>query len=267
MVAAGGHGDAADVHDFAVLEWPPGSGAPLRRPDARAPTTCKDPTTGKPIVLYDVREPYRDAFEAWTGINVGLPMAIVLDWVGTGPRRSSTRALRDNVQITLGSGPLVGARGRGPGAHAHARRRGRGPVRHARRRVHVASGGRARSARCPWRNASTRRWSWTRAARQTAEQARVPSATFRRVPGIEADAADAVDARLAEIALGALEVEAAAPLLRGDVDAAVEQLARVASGDVSNVRRRAAATLLGLLDPKSETAIRTLVDPDRRRRS
>ena len=249
--------EAAGVHDFAVLEWPQD---PAHRFDGRMlehALTSRDPNTGKPVVLYDVREPYREAFEAWTGANLGLPMAIVLDWeVRSAPTIQS--ALRDKVQITLGSGRWSELE-----AEAQALTRTLGGA--------VEGPSAALVAVCAWRPGGalevllplTERVDTTLVVEASGaaegHQARVER-TFRRVSGIEADAADAVDARLAEIVLGALEVEAAAVLLRADPAGAVAQLARIARGDVSDVRRRAAARLLGLLGSDSQLAVRVLVD-------
>ena len=250
--------EAADVHDFAVLEWP---SEPDQRFDGRIlknPVTAKDPNSGKPIVLYEVREPYQAAFEAWTGANVGLPMAIVLDWVvRSAPTVNS--ALSDNVQITLGSGPWSELE-----AEARALTRALGGSTEGPPATLVAV--------CTWRpggalevlvpleaRVDTTLVVEARGAAPT-EQARAER-TLRRVPGLDADVvAGAVDARLAEMLLGMLEAEAAAPLLRADTAAAVEQLARIARGDVSDVRRRFATRLLGLLGSDSQVAVRVLVD-------
>jgi len=96
--------EASDVHDFALLEEPRD---PRQRFDGTIlehPRMSKDPTTGRPLVLYDIKAEHQDAFESWTGENVGLPVAIVLDEVcRAAPVLNG--ALRDSVQISLGSGP------------------------------------------------------------------------------------------------------------------------------------------------------------------
>lgn len=95
--------EAGDERDFALLEEPLD---PRDRFDGTIlahPRSGRQPTTGRPVVLYDVKAENQDAFERWTGANVGLPMAIVLDGVcRTAPIVNS--ALRDSVQITLGTG-------------------------------------------------------------------------------------------------------------------------------------------------------------------
>ena len=95
--------EATHVHDFAVLEQPQNE---LHRVDGsilKNPITGKDPNTGKPIVLYEVKTAYQNMFREWTGQNVGLPLAIVLNGVyRSAPIINS--ALSDYVQITLGAG-------------------------------------------------------------------------------------------------------------------------------------------------------------------
>jgi len=95
--------DAADVMDFAVLEEPADK---LYRFDGSIlsnPREGKDPTNGKPIVLYDVKTDYQNVFGEWTGQNVGLPMAIVLNEVYRSAPIINSK-LSDSVQITLGAG-------------------------------------------------------------------------------------------------------------------------------------------------------------------
>jgi SecD/SecF fusion protein len=56
-----------------------------------------------PVVLYQVRNEFQNVFGQWTGKNVGLPMAIILnDEYKSAPVINSM--LTTNVQITLGSG-------------------------------------------------------------------------------------------------------------------------------------------------------------------
>ena len=60
-----------------------------------------DPTSNMPTVVYRVRADTQDAFTAWTGANVGLSMAVVID--GTWRRAYTIHApLRDTVQVTMG---------------------------------------------------------------------------------------------------------------------------------------------------------------------
>ncbi|MGE0190522.1 MAG: hypothetical protein AB7T63_00635 [Planctomycetota bacterium] len=60
-----------------------------------------DPTSYMPTVVYRVRADAQDAFTAWTGANVGLSMAAVID--GTWRRAYTIHAhLRDTVQVSMG---------------------------------------------------------------------------------------------------------------------------------------------------------------------
>jgi SecD/SecF fusion protein len=85
---------------FYVLEEPRD---PLERFDGGMVT---DPSVGKgergePVTLFAVKTGFQGVFETWTGRNVGLPMAIVLNGeVRSAPTINS--ALRDHVQVTLG---------------------------------------------------------------------------------------------------------------------------------------------------------------------
>jgi hypothetical protein len=57
---------------------------------------------GEPVTAFEVKPEYHAAFERWTGRNVGLPMAILVNGeYRTAPRIIS--ALRDRVQVTLGA--------------------------------------------------------------------------------------------------------------------------------------------------------------------
>lgn len=54
-----------------------------------------------PVVTYRVRPEHHEDFAAWTGANLGLPMAVVID--GTWRRAATIQApLRDTVQVTMG---------------------------------------------------------------------------------------------------------------------------------------------------------------------
>lgn len=240
--------DAQEPHDFAVFEW---SEKPEHQFDGRIlenPRAGRD-ERGKPCVLYDVREPYREAFEAWTGANVGLHMAIVLDWVYlSAPVINS--ALTDSVQITLGSGPWAEHE-----AEAEAIARALGGV---------ADGVPASLvAVCTW-------WPDGRfevllslaervdtvillEARGTSEaEHETEERRLCRVPSAKADGAAAVDARLAQMLLGALDVNDVPPLLRSTGDAARNRLESILTSDVSCERRWVVARVLGRLDWSSK---------------
>ncbi len=96
-------GEAPD--DFAVLEEP--RDAASRFGSATLTNVQADvDETGLPCVTYEVKGDFQRAFAAWTGENVQMPMAIVLDGeYDSAPYIQS--ALRDRVQITLG-GSLPG---------------------------------------------------------------------------------------------------------------------------------------------------------------
>ena len=100
------HGTEADeVLDFAVLEEPRDR---MRRFDGHIlenPAVGRDPYSGKPVVLYEVKVDYQNVFSRWTGENVGLPMAIVLnETYRSAPVINSP--LSEAVQITLGAGMM-----------------------------------------------------------------------------------------------------------------------------------------------------------------
>ena len=67
------------------------------------PTVGENPNTGKPVVLYEVRNEYQNDFGKWTGANVGLPMAIILNNEFHSAPIINER-LTKNVQISLGQG-------------------------------------------------------------------------------------------------------------------------------------------------------------------
>jgi SecD/SecF fusion protein len=64
---------------------------------------------GQPVTSFTVKRDYQGVFKDWTGTNVGLPMAIVLN----GEYRSApviNSALSDHVQVTLGTSDWASAR-------------------------------------------------------------------------------------------------------------------------------------------------------------
>ena len=62
-----------------------------------------DPNNNQPVVLYEVKKEWQNRFGEWTGTNLYLPMAIVLnDEYWSAPRINGK--LTDTVQITLGTG-------------------------------------------------------------------------------------------------------------------------------------------------------------------
>lgn len=94
--------DEDALSDFVVLEQPENATFRFDGGILKNPRTGKD-EKGKPCVLYDVKTDFQNVFSQWTGENVGLPMAIVLnEKFNTAPVINS--ALSDSVQITLGSG-------------------------------------------------------------------------------------------------------------------------------------------------------------------
>lgn len=95
--------EATDVHDFAVLEVPRDASHRFGGRILENAVAAKDPNTGKPVVLYDVKTEYQGAFAEWTGQNVGLPLAIVLNGVYRSAPVINSK-LTDSVQITLGAG-------------------------------------------------------------------------------------------------------------------------------------------------------------------
>jgi SecD/SecF fusion protein len=93
---------------FHVLEEP---SDPAERFDG---SILEDPNVGKgdrgqPVTVFGVKNKYRGAFESWTGRNVKLPMAIVLNGeVVMAPRIN--QPLSDNVEVTLGTNSFEAAR-------------------------------------------------------------------------------------------------------------------------------------------------------------
>ena len=58
---------------------------------------------GDPVVVFDIKNEFQNVFGQWTGMNVGLPMAIILnDEYISAPVIQSK--LTTNVQVTLGAG-------------------------------------------------------------------------------------------------------------------------------------------------------------------
>ena len=95
-------GDASTIQDFALLEEPAESKYQF---DGRI---LSDPQVGqgeagRPEVYYNVKLDYQNAFGEWTGANVGLPMAIVLNEEFYSDPTIQSK-LTDRVRITLGSG-------------------------------------------------------------------------------------------------------------------------------------------------------------------
>lgn len=247
---------AATAEDFAVLEWPAEA---EHRFDGRMldhPVTSRDPQTGQPVVLYEIREAYRDAFEAWTKANVGLPLAIVHGWVvQSAPTINS--ALRDNVQISLGQGSYAELEAQANVLTSALSGRQAGPS-----AVLVAV--------CTWQRDGSFEvllpLAERRDTRLLLESRGVSSAergstsiTLRHVPGIDAAPRDVVDACLAEMCLDGRSAASATPQLEAAGAAAVERLSEIAGGEGTPVRRLLAADLLGRVDPGADLARSTLV--------
>ena len=102
---------ASRPDDFAVLEQPADEAQRL------SGSILADVRPGRsenndPAVTFDVKLEYQNVFNAWTGANVGLPMAIVLNGqYDSAPIIQSP--LRDTVIVSLGgSGAIFGDEGR-----------------------------------------------------------------------------------------------------------------------------------------------------------
>lgn len=92
--------------DFVVLEEPANKAERLGGDILSAIRASAD-RGGNPAVTFDVKLEYQNVFSAWTGANVGLPMAIVLNGqFDSAPIIQSP--LRDQVQVTLGGGFAMG---------------------------------------------------------------------------------------------------------------------------------------------------------------
>lgn len=96
--------DGTKLDDFEVCEVPDDA----HRFDGHivaTPRASVGPHTGAPIVVFDIKPAYQDAFAKWTKDNVGFPMAIILNGEFTGDGRAPTiqSQLTDSVQISLGS--------------------------------------------------------------------------------------------------------------------------------------------------------------------
>jgi SecD/SecF fusion protein len=94
--------EGSEPEDFKVVEVPADEAERFGGSILSSPAVGQDPQSG-PVVLFSVKADYQNAFGRWTGRNVGLPMAILLnDEYDTAPRINE--ALTSNVQVTLGSG-------------------------------------------------------------------------------------------------------------------------------------------------------------------
>ena len=91
------------VEEFAVLEWPVEHSVEDLGGEILTNVRAGPDNEGGPGVHYNVKLDYQNAFGNWTGRNVGLPMAIVLnEEFHNAPIINSE--LRDSVVITLGRG-------------------------------------------------------------------------------------------------------------------------------------------------------------------
>ncbi|MDJ0974298.1 MAG: protein translocase subunit SecD [Planctomycetota bacterium] len=93
-----------ELQDYEVCEVP----IERHRFDGRIltnPRVARDDRGGAPVVVFDVKTEFQNVFGEWTGLNIGLPMAIILNEEFTGDGRAPTiqSQLTDSVQITLGS--------------------------------------------------------------------------------------------------------------------------------------------------------------------
>ncbi len=247
------HGtEAASVNDFLVFEWPAEAEHRFDGRTLRNAIQSRDPATGKPVVLYDIAEDRRNAFEAWTGANVGLPMAIVLDWeVRSAPVIHSP--LRDNVQITLGQGSwpeLLAEAKRLSGLLAQ--RSGALPVTLDAVLTRWDDG--AFEVLVPLAEAET-----VTIALAGVVAGQTATREIHYQPLVDVAEPYAVDAVLADLVLGRLDTEAGAVRLRGLGTAAEARLAAVLASDPSLARRVSAARLLGHLDRESEIALDALI--------
>jgi len=244
-----------DVLDYAVLEWPSDE---AQRFDGRMlvnPRISRDPTNGRPVVLYEVREAWRERFGAWAEANLGLPMAILADWRWVSAPVINSR-LTDSVAITLGSGSPTELEAQ---ALVLARALGGTGSRLPVSLVAVAlwEGDGTLEVLVPLAERVDTGVVLEAEGASADDRVRVER-TFRQVPGLPAGGRASVDAHLAEILLGVLDVGGAVPLLRADPPAAIERLAWWARRSSSS-RCLPATMLLGLVDPGADTAVETLV--------
>lgn len=72
------------------------------------PAVSKD-GEGRPVTVFDVKNKFRGSFEAWTGRNVQLPMAIILNGEHV-MAPVINQPLSDSVQVTLGATSMDAAR-------------------------------------------------------------------------------------------------------------------------------------------------------------
>ncbi|MGE0193568.1 MAG: protein translocase subunit SecD [Planctomycetota bacterium] len=103
LVKAKGTDGSAESH-FHVLEEPQNeTDRQIGGTILTDPRVGIDPNNNQPVVLYEVKKEWQNRFGEWTGTNLYLPMAIVLnDEYWSAPRINGK--LTDTVQISLGSG-------------------------------------------------------------------------------------------------------------------------------------------------------------------
>jgi SecD/SecF fusion protein len=94
--------DGTSRYDFHLVEEANLLGQAMDGGILENPVPAQD-QAGWPVVVFDIKAEYQNVFGQWTGANVGLPMAIILnDEFFSAPVIQST--LTTNVQITLGRG-------------------------------------------------------------------------------------------------------------------------------------------------------------------
>lgn len=96
--------DGSSIDDFIVCEVP----AERHTFDGRMVAHARvgtGPYDGQPVVFFDIRGDMQEAFGEWTALNVGLPMAMILndEYVGGARAPIIQSRMTANVQITLGN--------------------------------------------------------------------------------------------------------------------------------------------------------------------
>ena len=98
----------AGAFAFAVVEDPASADERFDGAILENPAVSKD-DEGRPVTVFDVKNKFRGSFESWTGRNVQLPMAIILNGEHV-MAPFINQPLSDNVQVTLGATSMDDAR-------------------------------------------------------------------------------------------------------------------------------------------------------------
>jgi len=96
--------EGSQVADFLVLEVPD-SDQNFGGSILEEPRITRHNISGRPVVLFSIRAADRHRFGDWTGENIQLPMAIVLneEVIGGAHAPIIMERLTENVQISLGA--------------------------------------------------------------------------------------------------------------------------------------------------------------------